>query len=106
MIRLNVCRIYKIPDGKPENKFAFDGEYQGPEFARKIILETHMFWRQLVGLEAEVDKGKLDAKCVTVDGAREVMTREEANNILSSAAEFSSGPERESSVDTWHYKHL
>merc|ERR1719410_2582600 len=99
-------RIYKIPDGKPENKFAFDGEFQGPEFAHKIILETHMFWRQLVGLEGEVDKGKLDVKCLTVDGAKEVMSRDEANNILSSAAEFSSGPQRESSVDTWHYKHL
>ena len=33
------CRIYKIPDGKPENKFAFDGEYQDAEFANKIISE-------------------------------------------------------------------
>ena len=42
-------RIYKIPDGKPENKFAFDGEYQNAEFATKIIAETHEYWRQLVG---------------------------------------------------------
>ena len=42
-------RIYKIPDGKPENKFAFDGEYQNAEFANKIIAETHEYWRQLVG---------------------------------------------------------
>ena len=65
-----------------------------------------MFWRQLVGLEGEVDKGKLDVKCLTVDGAKEVMSRDEANNILSSTEKFSTGPERESSVDTWHYKHL
>ena len=99
-------RIYKIPDGKPENKFAFDGEYQGPEFAHKIIQETHVFWRQLVGLEGEVDPGQLDVKCVAVDGAKEVMTRDEANNILSSTEKFSTGPGRDSSVDTWHYKHL
>ena len=43
------CRIYKIPDGKPENKFAFDGEYQDAEFANKIISETHEYWKQLVG---------------------------------------------------------
>ena len=65
-----------------------------------------MFWRQLVGLEGEVDKGKLDVKCVAVDGAKEVMTREEANNILSSTEKLSTGPGRDSSVDTWHYKHL
>ena len=42
-------RIYKIPDGKPENKFAFDGEFQNAEFANKIITETHDYWKQLVG---------------------------------------------------------
>ena len=42
-------RIYKIPDGKPENKFAFDGEFQSAEFANKIISETHEYWKQLVG---------------------------------------------------------
>ena len=42
-------RIYKIPDGKPENKFAFNGEYQNAEFATKIIAETHQYWKQLVG---------------------------------------------------------
>ena len=42
-------RIYKIPDGKPENKFAFDGEFQSAEFANKIINETHDYWKQLVG---------------------------------------------------------
>ena len=41
-------RIYKIPDGKPENKFAFDGEFQSAEFANKIINETHEYWKQLV----------------------------------------------------------
>ena len=65
-----------------------------------------MFWRQLVGLEGKADQGKLDVKCVAVDGAKEVMTRDEANNILSSTEEFSTGPGRDSSVDTWHYKHL
>ena len=42
-------RIYKIPDGKPENKFAFDGEFQNADFANKIISETHEYWKQLVG---------------------------------------------------------
>ena len=28
-------RIYKIPDGKPENQFAFNGEAKNREFAQK-----------------------------------------------------------------------
>lgn len=29
-------RIYKIPDGKPENQFAFNGEAKDREFAHKV----------------------------------------------------------------------
>jgi len=38
-------RFYKVPDGKPENNFAFDGKPQDSDFALKIILETNAFWR-------------------------------------------------------------
>ena len=30
-------RIYKVPAGKAENKFAFDGEIQDGDFAREVI---------------------------------------------------------------------
>ena len=100
------CRIYKIPDGKPENKFAFDGEFQDAEFALKIIQETHVYWRQLVGLDEGGDKGKLAVQCVAVPGGSEVMSRAEAGDILSGTEEPTTGPECESSVDLWHYKHL
>jgi len=100
-------RIYKIPDGKPENKFAFDGEFQSAEFANKIISETHDYWKQLVGLsEPAEDKGKLDISCVAVDGAKESLNREEAGAILSSAGDYVIGAETASSVDTWHYTSL
>ena len=38
----NICtninyRIYKMPDGKPENVFGFDGAYKDPEFATKVV---------------------------------------------------------------------
>ena len=29
-------RIYKIPDGKPENQFAFNGEAKDREFAHRV----------------------------------------------------------------------
>jgi len=100
-------RIYKIPDGKPENKFAFDGEFQSAEFANKIISETHEYWKQLVGLsEPAEDKGKLSISCVAVEGAKESLGREEAGAILSGTKEFVTGAETASSVDTWHYTSL
>ena len=30
-------RVYKVPSGKPENNFAYNGEYQDSEFAKDII---------------------------------------------------------------------
>ena len=33
-------RIYKMPDGKPENVFGFDGAYKDPEFAAKVFIQT------------------------------------------------------------------
>merc|ERR1712149_142867 len=32
-------RTYKVPDGKPENNFAFDGEYKDKAFADKTIAD-------------------------------------------------------------------
>ena len=42
------CRIYKIPDGKPENAFAFSGEAKNIEYATEIINECHEAWRRLI----------------------------------------------------------
>eukprot|EP01064_Diplonema_japonicum_P001564 TRINITY_DN11029_c0_g1_i2.p1 TRINITY_DN11029_c0_g1~~TRINITY_DN11029_c0_g1_i2.p1 ORF type:complete len:396 (+),score=94.82 TRINITY_DN11029_c0_g1_i2:275-1462(+) len=38
-------RDYKICHGKPQNKFAMDGEYFGREYAQNIIKECHNHWR-------------------------------------------------------------
>ncbi|KAG5461754.1 MAG: inorganic pyrophosphatase, partial [Olpidium bornovanus] len=41
-------RIYKIPDGKPENQFAFSGEARNKTYAAEIIQETHESWKRLI----------------------------------------------------------
>lgn len=66
-------KIYKIPDGKPENQFAFNGEAKNSAFAHKIIDEVsnsndlpkqsalhythlqqvHGFWKALVSKEID-----------------------------------------------------
>lgn len=100
-------KIYKIPDGKPENKFAFDGEFQNAEFANKIIAETHEYWRQLVGIaDKGEDAGKLDISCVAVEGSKAPLTREAAAEVMAAAGDFAEGPELEAGVDTWHYDHF
>ncbi|KAF9582001.1 Inorganic pyrophosphatase [Lunasporangiospora selenospora] len=41
-------RIYKIPDGKAENEFAFNGRAKNKKFATGIVRETHNAWRRLM----------------------------------------------------------
>eukprot|EP00127_Corallochytrium_limacisporum_P002303 Clim_evm91s109 gene=Clim_evmTU91s109 len=39
---------YKVPDGKPKNQFAFNGEAKNREYAINVIKETHEAWKGLV----------------------------------------------------------
>lgn len=41
-------RDYKIPDGKGENKFGFNGEFKNASFAKKVIEQGHQSWKKLV----------------------------------------------------------
>ena len=88
-----------MPDGKPENKFAFDGEFQDAEFAGKILTETHSYWKQL--LAGEEEAGKLSTASVLGS-----LAREEAGGILAATPTLSAGPLPADSVHTWHYIHL
>merc|ERR1712032_200226 len=53
-------RIYKIPDGKPENVFAFSGEAKSKKYAVEIIHECHEAWRKLVTGEIPAKTEKYD----------------------------------------------
>ncbi|KAJ6031181.1 hypothetical protein N7540_001913 [Penicillium herquei] len=41
-------RIYKIPDGKPENQFAFSGECKNKKYAEEVIHECADAWEKLM----------------------------------------------------------
>ncbi|KAI0009103.1 pyrophosphatase-domain-containing protein [Xylariaceae sp. FL0662B] len=41
-------RIYKIPDGKPENQFAFTGECKNKTYAMDVIRECAEAWERLI----------------------------------------------------------
>ena len=41
-------RIYKIPDGKKENVFAFGGIAKGKLYANDIVAECHEAWKKLI----------------------------------------------------------
>jgi len=93
--------LYKIPDGKPKNVFAFDGAAKDKTFALDIISQTAEQWRKLV--TSQTDSGGLSGSNVSVDDSPFKISQEEANKeVQSSAAPGPAGliPE---GVDKWHY---
>lgn len=50
-------RWYKVPDGKPINKFGHDEKALDAYAAVHVIEETHAFWQDL--LDGKADPGKL-----------------------------------------------
>lgn len=41
-------RNYKVPDGKPQNQFAFDGSFKDKAFTLNLIEENHFAWNNLI----------------------------------------------------------
>ncbi|KAG5321378.1 IPYR pyrophosphatase, partial [Pseudoatta argentina] len=77
--------IYKIPDGKPENQFAFNGEAKPREFALHIIDEVHQHWQNLI--KQEGSPSEIECTNVTVEGSPFKITTEAAQKILDKAPE-------------------
>jgi len=75
-------RTYKIPDGKPENNFAFDGEYKDKNFADKIIAECNDQWKELINGKTE---SKLAIENVSVNGSATKIGAEAATGHMNAA---------------------
>ncbi|XP_050528187.1 uncharacterized protein LOC126898278 isoform X2 [Daktulosphaira vitifoliae] len=95
-------KLYKIPDGKPENKFAFNGEPKDSEFALKIINDTHEYWKTL--LQKENTDG---LSCVnTTLKNNSTIDCEKAQEILGQNPPLSESYPLDPEVDKWHYVKL
>ncbi|XP_012276544.1 inorganic pyrophosphatase [Orussus abietinus] len=97
-------KIYKIPDGKPENQFAFNGEAKSKEFALKIIDDVHRHWSSLIKRDAPA--GNIACTNVTVDGSPFKITPTAAEEVVEKAPERVEPHPVEPIVDKWHYVHL
>jgi len=97
-------KIYKIPDGKPPNQFAFNGEAKNREFALHIIEETHKYWETLVS--TKVDECALSRTCVSIPNSPYKVSRETASDIVKGSPEPGPAAPIDPIVDKWHYVQL
>ncbi|VVC36723.1 Inorganic pyrophosphatase [Cinara cedri] len=95
-------KIYKIPDGKPENKFAFGGEPKSAEFALKIVSDAHEYWKGLILKENTDGISCVNTalnNCSTIDN-------EKVQAILSESLPLSDPSPLLPEVDKWHFVKL
>ncbi|XP_074103993.1 inorganic pyrophosphatase Nurf-38 [Cotesia typhae] len=97
-------KIYKIPDGKPENQFAFNGEAKPRDFALHIIEEVHEHWKNLISRDSETPG--ISCANLTVEGSPFKIDVSAAEEILKNAPEPCESQSLEPAVDKWHYVHL
>ena len=82
-------KIYKIPDGKPANRFAFEGQAKGAEFAKKIIKETHQQWKDLI---LEEKRGELYVENISVEKSAHKISSSAAESFVAEHREFNPQP--------------
>ena len=58
-------RDYKIPDGKPPNIFALNGQYLNKQTAVNIIQETHHEWEKLISGQEFIDNISVQNSTIT-----------------------------------------
>ncbi|KAB8229211.1 inorganic pyrophosphatase [Aspergillus alliaceus] len=72
-------RIYKIPDGKPENQFAFSGECKNKKYAFDVIRECADAWEKL--MSGKSNRGEISLANSAVEGSADRVGSGELANI-------------------------
>jgi nucleosome-remodeling factor subunit len=98
-------QIYKMPDGKPPNEFAFNGEAKNREFAEKIIAETHKYWKDLVS--SATNETELDLKNTSLSNSHKIDSHTEGLAIINQNQESANIPALpitdQTAIDKWYY---
>nr|XP_034314805.1 inorganic pyrophosphatase [Crassostrea gigas] len=97
-------KIYKIPDGKPENKFAFNGEAKNKEYAMKVVNECNKQWQQLIGKEC--DNHGIACENTSVASSPYKITPEDGKKIVEAQPQLGTAKPVADEIDKWHYVKL
>ncbi|KAI8917886.1 inorganic diphosphatase [Powellomyces hirtus] len=98
-------RIYKIPDGKPENNFAFSGEAKNKKYATEVIHECSEAWNRLIQREVPNPGEGYDI------AVHNTSVEKSPYKITTSSAEYKAIPAAspkpaapiDASIDKWFY---
>lgn len=98
-------KIYKVPDGKPPNEFAFNGEVKRRDFAERIITETHKYWKDLVA--APTNESGLDLKNTTLTNSFKIDGLTDGQTTINQKPQSETVPAEpiadQTAIDKWYY---
>ncbi|XP_069097484.1 inorganic pyrophosphatase 2, mitochondrial isoform X2 [Pleurodeles waltl] len=99
---VNWLKLYKVPNGNPENQFAFNGEFKDKIFAHDIINTTHEYWKKLI--LKQVDGGSINCKNTASRDSPFWCSEDDARAVVDCAPPPSTntGPVPPG-VDVWHF---
>ncbi|BDD63590.1 Inorganic pyrophosphatase [Monascus purpureus] len=92
-------RIYKIPDGKPENQFAFSGECKNKKYALDVIRECADAWEKLI--TGKTPRGEVSVANVSVEGSADRVDQAQLAKIPK--GESLPAAPIDGSVDKWFF---
>ncbi|RKO94234.1 inorganic diphosphatase [Blyttiomyces helicus] len=98
-------RIYKIPDGKPENNFAFSGEAKNRKYATDVVNETAEAWHKLITKAIPNKAAQYDISTVNTnvpDSPYRVNTDDASYKALPTESRQAAAP-IDASVDKWFF---
>nr|AAD50298.1 inorganic pyrophosphatase [Torpedo marmorata] len=94
-------RRYKVPDGKPENQFAFDCEFKDKDLAIDVIKCTHTFWKALIMKTPPT--GEIKCTNTTVKNSPFLCCETDAAALVGKLPGFEAGDSTPVDVDKWWY---
>ncbi|KAM3592302.1 uncharacterized protein V6R79_016348 [Siganus canaliculatus] len=80
---LDWFKRYKVPDGKPENQFAFNGEFKDRDFAIETVKSTHEFWKALIS--KKTDAGELNCMNTSISDSPFCCSDGDADTVVKSS---------------------
>ncbi len=96
-------KYYKVPTGKPPNKFALNEQYADRQYAQRVINETRKYWEKLASGETKVEEKVCSIANTTLKN-RGTISKEDAEKIVEADEKYQKEPAKlDSSVHLLSY---
>ena len=92
-------KIYKVPDGKPPNKFALNGKFFDRDFSLDLIKHAHQAWHSLTKQEYNEKISLLNTRL----NNKHTITNEKALGILEETNRSLNDFEKKPFIEKVHY---